>query len=122
MLIASVILAALSFMPYFIAYIQHWGITGIVSNRENLPELPKWAQRSLAAHQNLTENLVHFAPLVLVAHVAGVANDMTAMGATLFFWARIVYLGVYVAGIPWVRTIAFMAGWVGEVIILLQFF
>lgn len=122
MLVAAATLALLSFMPYFIAYIQNWGITGIVGNRENLPELPAWAKRSLAAHGNLTENLVHFAALVLVAHVTGASNDVTAMGATIFFWARVIYLIVYTAGIPWVRTIAFMAGWVGEVMILSQLF
>jgi len=120
MLVATATLALISFMPYFLAYLKHWGITGIVSNRENMPTLPLWAQRALAAHENLTENLVHFAALVLVAHVVGASNDITAMGATLFFWARVVYLGVYIAGIPWVRTIVFMAGWVGEVMILSQ--
>lgn len=120
MLVAAATLALLSFMPYFIAYIMHWGIGGIVGNRENLPALPAWANRAIAAHQNLTENLVHFAALVLVAHVTGATNDVTAMGATLFFWARVAYLVVYVAGVPWVRTVAFMAGWVGEVMILSQ--
>ena len=120
MLVATAALALISFLPYFVAYIQHWGITGIVGNRENLPALPSWANRALAAHGNLTENLVHFAALVLVAHVTGAANDITAMGATIFFWARVIYLIVYTAGVPWIRTIAFMAGWVGEVMILTQ--
>lgn len=122
MLVATATLALFSFMPYFIAYIMHWGIGGIVGNRENLPELPAWARRALAAHENLTENLVHFAALVLVAHVIGASNDITAMGATIFFWARVLYLIVYTAGIPWVRTIVFMAGWVGELMILTQLF
>ncbi|WP_455365556.1 MAPEG family protein [Kaarinaea lacus] len=122
MLIATATLALVSFMPYFMAYIKCWGITGIVGNRDNLPELPPWAQRALAAHANLTENLVHFAVLVLVAHVTAANNDITAMGATLFFWARIAYLVIYIAGIPWLRTVAFMAGWVGEVMILIQLF
>ncbi|MGD8558334.1 MAG: MAPEG family protein [Gammaproteobacteria bacterium] len=120
MLIATAVLALLSFLPYFVAYIQHWGITGTVGNRVDLPPLPQWAQRAMAAHQNLTENLVHFSVLVIVAHIIGASNDITAMGATLFFWARIVYLIVYTAGIPWLRTFAYMAGWVGEVMILTQ--
>ena len=122
MLIATAVLALLSFLPYFVAYLKTWGITGTVGNRENLPPLPQWGQRALAAHSNLTENLVHFSVLVIVAHIIGASNDITAMGATLFFLARIVYLVVYIAGIPWVRTIAFMAGWVGEVMILMQLF
>ena len=122
MLIATATLALLSFMPYFIAYIKYWGIAGIVGNRENLPALPRWAQRAQAAHANLTENLVHFSVLVIVAHVTAANNEITAMGASLFFWARIAYLVIYIAGIPWLRTVAFMAGWVGEFMILIQLF
>ena len=122
MLVASATLALFSFLPYFIAYIMTWGIGGIVGNRENLAPLPPWAQRALAAHSNLTENLVHFAALVLVAHVAGAANDVTAMGATIFFYARVAYLVIYTAGIPWLRTLAFLAAWAGEVMIITQLF
>ena len=31
-------------------------------------------------------------------------NATTALGATVFFWARVAYAVVYIAGIPWVRT------------------
>ncbi|WP_455206473.1 MAPEG family protein [Kaarinaea lacus] len=95
---------------------------GIAGNREKLPELPQWAQRAQAAHVNLTENLVHFSALVIVAHLATASNDVTAMGATLFFWARVAYLVIYTVGIPWLRTVAFMAGFAGEIMILSQLF
>jgi len=52
----------------------------------------------------LLESLVLFAALVLAAVVAGKTNAMTALGAQLFFWARLAYAIVYLAGVPWVRT------------------
>lgn len=86
------------------------------------PPFPEWANRAERAHANLVENLAPFAILVLVAHVAGKANASTAFGASLFFWARLLYVPVYVAGIAYVRTLVFFVATAGEIIILLQLF
>ena len=80
------------------------GLPPLAGNREDLPPITGWADRAARAHRNMLENLVLFAALVLVAQVAGKANATTALGAELFFWARLVYVPVYVIGIPWVRT------------------
>ena len=55
---------------------------------------------------------------MLVAVVTQRTNSVTAWGAQLFFWARLIYAAVYVAGIPWVRT----AVWGVSVIGLLMIF
>jgi uncharacterized MAPEG superfamily protein len=68
----------------------------------------------------MAENLAPFAALVLVAHVAGAANATTAIGAAIFFWARLVHALVFIAGLPWVRTLAFIVGLAGELLILAQ--
>ncbi|MGE5146420.1 MAG: MAPEG family protein [Candidatus Eiseniibacteriota bacterium] len=96
------------------------GLPPLVGNRENLPECTGWAGRAQRAHRNMLENLVLFAALVLVAQVAGKANAMTALGAQLFFWARLVYAPVYIIGIPWVRTAVWAVSVVGLVLIFLQ--
>ena len=94
-----------------------WG-TG---NRDQpFAEDPVWAKRARRAHANLVENLIPFAALVLVAQAAGRANGMTALGAQLFFWARLVYVPIYVLGlVPW-RTIVFSVGTLGQILILVQ--
>lgn len=122
MLLATGILSLVQFFPYFIAYLKHWGISGIVGNRDNTGELPEWANRAMRAQKNLNENLVHFAIFVLMLHALGLSNEMSALGATIFFYARLMFWIVYIAGIAWVRTLLFMAGVVGEVMIILQFF
>jgi uncharacterized MAPEG superfamily protein len=79
-----------------------------------------WARRARRAHANLVENLVPFAALVLAAQAAGRANGMTALGAQLFFWARLVYVPTYVFGlVPW-RTIVFGVGTIGQFLIFVQ--
>lgn len=95
-----------------------WGF----GNRDKPMELPPWAARAKRAHANMVENLAPFAALVLVAHVAGKANETTALGATIFFWARVAHVAVYTAGIPYLRTAVFALASVGEVMILLQLF
>ena len=94
-----------------------WG----TSNREQpLAGEAAWATRARRAHANTIENLVPFAALVLVAHVAGRTNAMTALGAQVFFWARLAYAGIYIAGlVPW-RTVAFAIASVAQLLILLQ--
>ena len=66
----------------------------------------------------MLENLPVFAALVLVANVSGAANETTALGATIFFWGRAAHAVVYIAGIVWVRTAAFVVSVVGMFMIL----
>ena len=93
-----------------------WGF----GNRDSDLAVPAWAGRAYRAHLNLLENLAPFAILVLVAHVAGRANAQTALGATLFFWARVGHAAVYIAGIKYLRTAVFFVGTAGELLILGQ--
>ncbi|HEY3148800.1 MAG TPA: MAPEG family protein [Dongiaceae bacterium] len=96
------------------------GLPRLAGNREPLPELTGWAGRAQRAHRNMLETLVLFAALVIVAHMAGLNNDSTVLGAQIFFWARLAYAIVYLIGIPWVRTSLWALSMVGLVIIFLQ--
>ena len=99
---------------------QPGGLAWGFGNRDVPLDVAAWVRRAERAHANLVENLAPFAIMVLVAHVAGKANATTALGATLFFWGRLVHAAVYIAGIPYVRTAAFLVGTVGELMILAQ--
>jgi uncharacterized MAPEG superfamily protein len=96
------------------------GVQPLAGNRENLPPIEGWAGRAARAHRNMLENLVLFAVLVLTAQVAGRTGALTALGAQLFFWARVAYAPIYVFGIPWLRTAAFAVSAAGLVMILAQ--
>ena len=96
------------------------GLPALAGNRENMPALEGWAGRASRAHRNMLENIALFAALVLVAQVAGKTNATTALGAQIFFWARLVYAGVYIAGVPWLRTGAWVVSIIGLVMILVQ--
>ena len=117
--------AILTFVQMLIAAMganQQVGLPALAGNREGLPELTGWAGRAKRAHLNMIENMVLFTALVLIAQVAGKADAMTAMGAAIFFWARLVYAGIYLAGISWVRTVAWFVSVIGMAIIARQLF
>ena len=84
-----------------------------VGNRENLPAASAFAGRAERAAQNTLENFVLFAAIALVAHAAGATNLKVALGAQVFFWARVVYLPVYYAGIAYLRTAVWVVSIIG---------
>ena len=96
---------------------QQVGLSTLAGNREGLSELTGFAGRAKRAHLNMLESLPLFAALVLIAAVAGKFNATTALGATLFFWGRIVYALIYLLGIAWLRTVAWAVSVVGLVMI-----
>ena len=98
------------------------GLPTLAGNREGIGEMPGAAGRAKRAHLNMIENRVLFAALVLIAAAAGKANAMTAMGAMIFFWARLAYAVIYVAGVPWIRTLSWAVSVVGMAIVALQLF
>jgi uncharacterized MAPEG superfamily protein len=114
----SAALCAIMWIPYILARIQAWGLTDAVGYPENPPAVPRWAARGQRAHTNMVENLVPLAALVLVGQQVGADPTTMAWGAALFFWGRVVHWIVYMAGVPWVRTLAFAVAWLGIVIAL----
>jgi uncharacterized MAPEG superfamily protein len=96
------------------------GLPRLAGNRDNMPPLAGWAGRAERAHYNMLESLPLFAILVLIALMTSKTNSTTLLGAQLFFWARLAYAGVYLAGIPWLRTGVWGVSVVGLVLIFSQ--
>lgn len=98
------------------------GLLTLVGNRENFPEIKGWGGRAARAHRNMIENLVLFAAVVLAAVAAGKTNGTTLLGAQIFFWARLAYAAIFLAGIPWARTGAWTVSIIGLLMVLSQLF
>src|SRR5580693_3540937 len=120
LLVWSIALTLIQSVIAALATMQQVGPLALAGNRENLPPIEGWAGRAQRAHRNMLENIVLFSALVLVAQVAGKANAATALGAELFFWARVIYVPVYLIGIPHLRTLVWAVSVVGLVLIFLQ--
>ena len=116
-LLLSTILCFIQVLVAAIGANQAVGLNTLAGNRERLGEIGGWAGRAKRAHLNMIENLVLFAALVLIAAAAGKASALTALGALVFFWARLAYAVIYVIGIPWLRTLAWFVSVIGMAMI-----
>jgi uncharacterized MAPEG superfamily protein len=116
----TIAMTGLLWIPYILDRIMVRGPIGATANPSpNDKPQAAWAQRMMAAHTNSVENLVVFAPLVLTAHALNIHTASTAFACALFFWCRLIYVAVYTAGIPVLRTLAFAGGFVGQAMLVL---
>jgi len=104
----------LLWVPYIIDRTMVRGLMDAVGYPDNPKPQSPWAQRLMKAHDNAVENLVVFAALVLVAQAAGISNAAIATSSIVYFWARVVHAASYTLGIPWVRTLSFVAGFLSQ--------
>ncbi|MFL6580809.1 MAG: MAPEG family protein [Burkholderiales bacterium] len=114
------VLTALLWVPYILDRIAVRGLIDTVGYPENPKPQSSWAQRLMKAHANAVENLVVFATLVLVANALGVTGDTLATAAVIYFWARLVHALAYAFAMPWVRTLAFTAGFFAQAAVAWQ--
>lgn len=121
LLVYTAFISIVMWLPYLLAAIRFYGLRRMVGYPAcDYIHIPRWAQRLHRAHLNMGENLAPFAVLVIVAQMTGAANELTALGARMFFWSRIVQIAGHTAAIPWVRTLGFLAGWAGMILIFTQ--
>jgi uncharacterized MAPEG superfamily protein len=113
-------LTGLLWVPYILDRIAVEGLLDAVGYPPNPKPQSAWARRMMKAHYNAVENLAVFATLVLVANAAGTSNAAIGTAAMLYFWARVVHLLAYTFAIPWVRTLAFAAGFFAQAVVAWQ--
>lgn len=108
---ATIILTALLWVPYILNRLAEHGIWPALRNPDVDPR-PRaaWAHRLMRAHANAVENLVLFAPLVIMVVALGKADAMTANAAGLYFAMRLAHPVLYTLGVPFFRTMVFFIG------------
>jgi uncharacterized MAPEG superfamily protein len=119
----TVILTGLLWVPYILNRINVRGMVGSMANPTPgaKPHAP-WATRLMFAHDNAVENLVIFAPLILILNEIDYSTKWTVYACAVYFWARVAHLIVYTLGLPVVRTLAFTVGFVAQVVLALAIF
>ena len=119
-LAATGLMTALFWMVYVLNRFAVIGIPASLANpsSENAP-LSAWAQRAAAAHQNAIENFAIFAALALGVVLLEQSSAFTVMLCAVYFVARLAHFVVYTMGIPVLRTLAFAAGWLVQVLLAL---
>ena len=105
--LAYVLLAAV------LATVQR-GLKWNAGNRDGeVKPLTGVAARAERASRNFLETFVFFAAAVLAVVLTHRNTAHTALGAQVYFWARVAYWPVYAAGIPYLRTLIWIAAFWG---------
>jgi uncharacterized MAPEG superfamily protein len=80
------------------------------------------AARLDRAFRNFMETFPLFAAAVLTAYLAGKLGALTLWGSGLYVVARALYVPIYAAGIPRVRSLVWAVGMVGLVLVIVAIF
>jgi uncharacterized MAPEG superfamily protein len=108
-LVWSLILAFVQILLFDFARTGQYGLKWNTGPRdEAMPPLSPFAGRLKRAQDNLFETLPLFIGAVLVAHVANRENQLTAIGAQVYFWARVVYVPLYAFGVRQIRSLVWL--------------
>src|ERR1700730_15749157 len=119
----TVILTGLLWIPYILNRCQVRGLSAPLANpsRNHNPHA-EWSTRLMFAHDNAVENLVIFAPLVLILNAIDYSSQWTVLACAVYFWARLAHLVVYTMGLPVFRTLAFTVGFLAQAVLALAIF
>lgn len=86
------------------------GLPMLVSPRDDMPKLEGLAGRFERAAKNAVTATALFAPAVLILQALGGLTSGTLLAAQLFLIARVLHTILYALGIPWLRTLAWLVG------------
>lgn len=120
MLGAIIVLALVNIMWAANGRTRQYGIAWNMGPRDEtaMPPLNPVTGRLLRAQANLYETLPLFVAALLGAAAVGHLGWKTQAGAVLYFVGRLIYLPLYAAGVPKVRTLAWMVAMVGLLLTL----
>ncbi|HTC26788.1 MAPEG family protein [Dyella sp.] len=123
MLVWSVTLGLVQLGIATTATLAQCGLSWMASPRDGTPiVLTGMAGRLERANANFLATFVFFATLVLAGYLLQRHTSTTALGAQIYFWARVIYLPIYALGIPYLRTLIWTASIVGIVMLLTPLF
>lgn len=115
----AIVLGLLQVMLATGAVTRERGLAWNASARDGVPPPPgPLAARLQRAQANFLETFPFFAAAVLAVVLTQRQDDTTALAVQLYFWARLVYVPLYAAGIPYVRSLVWVVAMLGIVLLL----
>ena len=109
----TALLTASLWIPYIVAQVVTNGFLAAQNYVDPTPRpVPHWGKRADRTYMNAVETFAPFAALVVLIQLTGKADSMTAFWAMSYFWLRVVHAVVFLAGIPFIRTIVFVLAYV----------
>ena len=95
------------------------GLSTLAGPRDDMGEPPVLVGRAQRTIDNCVTGMATFAPAILILAAQGAFTATTLLLAQVFLIARVIYAVVYLAGIPWVRTLAWLTAFAANAWLLL---
>lgn len=80
--------------------------------------LPRVSARIERAYRNYLETYPYFVAVILTAQTLGIHDALTAWGSALFVASRVLYIGLYAAGVWLLRSLVWNIAYLGIVLVL----
>ena len=119
-LLAAVVLGLVYLSAAAFSFKAQAGNAYTVGPRDKRIEPVGVAARLSRAHGNFRETFAYFAALILAAHVVEAHGIWSTWGSALYLAGRALYLPLYAAGVPWLRSFAWNAATLGVVLVGVQ--
>jgi len=116
-LLATTVLTALIRVPWMVNKVTVRGLKNVVGYPSESEPLAGWARRLWYAHQDALDNLVIFAPLIVLVYLADASSRLTEIAAGIYFWSRTIHAVVYALAWPWIKTAAYLAGFAAQLLL-----
>ena len=93
------------------------GLMGLAGSRDDEVLVSGIGGRFERAYYNMLETFPIFAAMVLTIQVTESWTATSALAVQLYFWARVVYLPLYIIGIPFLRTVMWLTSMAGIIML-----
>ncbi len=112
---------SIMWLPYIFNRIIEMGLwSALYSPQPDIRPRAQWAERMMRAHENAVENLVIFAPLVILTEITQQHGTASAYAVSLYFYARLIHFIAFTFAIPLIRVPAFLGGFSAQLILSLN--
>lgn len=112
-LVATIVLYFFHLFLPSLFRIPQIGLGTYVGARDNLPDLPVYGARAQRAAENFKETMPIFLAFAVLFLATGSTSQLAVNGAMVFFISRLLFLGLYIAGVPLVRSFAWTGSFIG---------
>lgn len=120
-LVLTILMTAFFWVPYILNRMLEQGIGTALWDPYGITDARKaWAKRMMQAHQNAVENLVLFAPLVILIQIMGLNSATTATACMVYFFARLLHYFVFTFAVPVLRIVTFLVGFAVQITLTMQ--
>lgn len=118
-LVYTIICTAFMWVPYIVRLVLQLGpLNALAETEGDARHKYAWAARAKRAHYNAIENLIIYAPLVILICLLGLNNEQTKSACIVYFFARIGHYFVYTFGVKYMRTPLFAIGFVCQIVLM----